>query len=111
MRLLGSGDTTSRVDERETPIAYPWEKQSNVDVFHTVYLIFFSWQDRIIARLAGKGSRNLSFELTASSSLGFGMQSLLIFALAVSDNLEFFPELILGVNMVIMGMVFLRSRI
>jgi len=39
------------------------------------------------------------------------MQSLIIFALALSENLEFLPELILGVNMVLMGLVFLRSWI
>ena len=111
MRSLGSGDTTSRIDEREKPVAYPWEKQSNVNLFHTIYLMFFSWQDRIIAGLSGKGSKGLVFELTASSSLGFGMQSLIIFALALSENLEFLPELILGVNMVLMGLVFLRSWI
>jgi hypothetical protein len=42
------------------------------------YLYFFSWQDSIIAGLAGKGSKNLAFELTTSSALGFGMQSLAI---------------------------------
>lgn len=111
MRNLGSGDTTSRVDERVKPIAYSWEKQSNVNFFHTIYLIFFSWQDWVISSLSGKGSKNLVFELTVSSSLGFGMQSLIIFALALTENLNYLPELILGVNMVLMTLVFLRSRI
>ena len=111
MRNLGSGDTTSRVDERVKPIAHSWEKQSNVNFFHTIYLIFFSWQDWIISSISGKGSKNLSFELTVSSSLGFGMQSLVIFALATTGNLNFLPELILGVNMGLMALVFLRSRI
>ena len=111
MRNLGSGDTTSRVDERVKPVAYSWEKQSNVNIFHTIYLVFFSWQDWIISSLSGKGSKNLVFELTVSSSLGFGMQSLVIFALAVTGNLNFLPELILGVNMGLMALVFLRSRI
>ena len=111
MRNLGSGDTTSRVDERVKPIAYSWEKQYNVNFFHTIYLIFFSWQDWIISSLSGKGSKNLVFELTVSSSLGFGMQSLIIFALALTENLNYLPELILGVNMALMTLVFLRSRI
>lgn len=111
MRNLGSGDTTSRVDERVKPVAYSWEKQSNVNIFHTIYLVFFSWQDWIISSISGKGSKNLAFELTVSSSLGFGMQSLVIFALAVTGNLNFLPELILGVNMGLMALVFLRSRI
>lgn len=111
MRALGSGDTTSRVDERVKPTAYSWEKQSNVNFFHSTYLLFFSWQDRIIAALAGKGSKSLTFELTVSSALGFGMQSLIIFAFAVTGNLQYLPELILGVNMSLMALVLLRSRI
>ena len=65
------------------PVAYAWEKQSNVNRFHTIYLIFFSWQDWIISTLSGKGSKNLVFELTVSSSLGYGMQSLVIFGFAL----------------------------
>ena len=110
MRTLGSGDTTSRVDERIKPIAYSWEKQSNVNFFHTIYLVFFSWQDWFISKLSGKGSEHLVFELTVSSSLGFGMQSLIIFALALFERLSYLPELILGVNMCLMVLVFLRSR-
>lgn len=111
MRNLGSGDATSRVDERLRPVAHPWEKQSNVNLLHSIYLIFFSWQDRIISALSGKGSQSLRFELTVSSSLGFGMQSLLIFALAVTGNIDYIPELVLGANMFVMVMVLARSRI
>jgi hypothetical protein len=51
------------------------------------------------------------FELTVSSSLGFGMQSLIIFGLALTENLSYLPELILGVNMGLVVLVILRSRI
>ena len=108
---MGSGDATSRIDERVRPVAHPWEKQSNVNIFHTIYLIFFSWQDRIISGLSGKGSKDLVFELTVSSTLGFGMQSLIIFALAVTENLSYLPELILVFNTSMMALVLLRSRI
>ena len=111
MRNLGSGDITSRIDETVKPIAYSWEKQSTVNLFHRIYLVFFSWQDSIISWLSGKGSKNLVFELTVSSSLGFGMQSLIIFGLALTENLSYLPELILGVNMGLMVLVILRSRI
>jgi len=111
MRNLGSGDTTSRVDETVKPVAYPWERQSSVNFFHALYIVFFSWQDRMISVISGRGSKTLVFELTVSSFLGFGMQSLVIFALALTDNLSYLPELILGVNMGLMALVFLRSRI
>jgi hypothetical protein len=111
MRNLGSGDTTSRIDETVKPVAYPWEKQSTVNVFHSIYIVFFSWQDSIISFLSGRGSQDPVFELTVSSFLGFGMQSLIIFSLALTENLDHLPELVLGVNLGLMMLVILRSRI
>ena len=111
MRALGSGDDTSRIDERICPVAHPWEKQKNVNVLHFIYLCFFNWQDRIISKLTGKGSESLVFELTISSSLGYGMQSLLIFLLALTQNLAYLPHLVLGVNGFLMALVVLRSRL
>ena len=111
MRALGSGDATSRIDERVRPVAHPWEKQRNVNILHFIYLCFFNWQDRIISGLSGKGSKTLVFELTVSSALGFGMQSLLIFGLSLTQNLEYLPHLVLGVNMFLMASVLLRSRL
>ena len=111
MRVLWSGDTTSRIDERIRPIAQPWEKQKNVNFFHSIYIIFFSWQDSIISILTGRGSEKLVFELTVSSILGYGMQSLLIVLLAITQNLDYLTHLVLGVNMIIMAVVILRSRL
>ena len=73
-RGLGLGDDTSRIDEKICPVAKPWEKQIHVNFLHKIYLIGFSWQDQIIDRMTGKGSKNLSFELTVSSMLGYGFQ-------------------------------------
>jgi len=111
LRSRSSGDSTSRMDETVKPTAYPWEKQSSVNFFHMIYLIFFSWQDRIIAFLAGKGSNSLTFELTVSSTLGFGLQSLIIMVMAITTQLIYLPELILGVNFVLMAVVLLRSHL
>ena len=111
MRALSLGDTTSRIDESIRPTAYQWEKQSKVNFFHSVYLLFFSWQDRIISKFSGKGSKNLTFEFTISSILGFGFQSLLFLMLALTKQLDYIPHLVLGINMVIMAIVMLRSRI
>ena len=111
MRALGSGDATSRIDERIRPVAHPWEKQRNVNILHFIYLCFFNWQDRIISGLYGKGSKSLVFELTVSSTLGYGMQSLLIFVLALTQNLAYLPHLVLGFNMFLMAAVLLRSRL
>ena len=108
-RMIGSGDTTSRVDEKICPVAQPWEKQQYVDIFHKIYLFGFLWQDQIIDSIVGKGSTRLSFELTVSSLLGYGFQSILILALAFDSNIELLPELILEFNIGLMFLVVLRS--
>ena len=109
MRMKGTGDFTSRIDEREQPVAYPWEKQSTVNALHALYVVLFSWQDSLIATCSGKGSSNLRFELTVSSFLGFGMQSLIIFGLALLGGVEHLPVLVLGLNNALMVLVLLRS--
>ena len=111
MRLLGSGDTTSRIDERIRPNAHPWEKQRNVDAFHLIYLLFFSWQDRIISVLTGKGSEKLVWELTLSSLLGYGFQSLIILTLSISNNMHYLPNLVLELNILIMLIIIIKSRL
>jgi len=109
-RIIGAGDTTSRIDEKICPIAQPWEKQKHVNFLHKIYLIGFSWQDEIINFVAGDGSEDLSFELTLSSLLGYGAQSLLILGLALTTNIELIYELVFQINGVIMLLVIFRSR-
>ena len=110
MRMLGSGDSTSRIDERIRPVAQPWESQTTVNIFHTIYVLFFSWQDRLVSKVSGKGSNNLQFELTVSSFLGYGMQSIIIFLLALTQHLDYLPHLVLGVNGFLVTLVLIRSR-
>ena len=111
MRARGSGDMTSRIDESTRPVAHSWEKQRNVNFLHFIYLYCFSWQDRIISILTGKGSKDLAFELTVSSILGYGTQSIFILLLALTNNLDYLPTLVLGVNVALMALVILRSRL
>ena len=109
-RGLGLGDDTSRVDEKICPVAKPWEKQIHVNFLHKIYLVGFSWQDQIIDMMTGKGSKNLSFELTISSMLGYGFQSIIILILGLSININLLDDLILYVNGTIMILVVLKSR-
>jgi len=111
LRASGSGDTTSRMDERQCPDAHPWEKQRNVKIFHTIYLVCFYWQDRIVTALTGRGSKQLKVELTGSSALGYGFQSILFAGLALAGQLDFLPTLILGVNNAIFVFAVLVSRV
>ena len=109
LRARGSGDLTSRIDERIRPTAHPWEQQRNVNILHAIYVLCFSWQDSIIAGITGKGSDKLVFELTASSSLGYGFQSLVIFSLALWQKIDYLPHLVLGINSLVMLAVVVRS--
>ena len=109
-RGLGLGDDTSRVDEKICPVAKPWEKQVHVNFLHKIYLVGFSWQDQIIDMMTGKGSKNLSFELTISSMLGYGFQSIIILILGLSMSINLLDDLILYVNGTIMILVVLKSR-
>ena len=108
-RGLGLGDNTSRVDEKICPVAKPWEKQIHVNFLHKIYLVGFSWQDQIIDMMTGKGSKNLSFELTTSSMLGYGFQSIIILILGLSMNIDLLDDLVLYVNSILMIIVILRS--
>ena len=108
-RGLGLGDDTSRIDEKVCPVAKPWEKQIHVNFLHKIYLVGFSWQDQIINLTTGKGSKNLSFELTVSSILGYGFQSIIILILGLSSNIDLLDDLILYVNSSLMILVILRS--
>ena len=108
-RGLGLGDDTSRIDEKVCPVAKPWKKQIHVNFLHKIYLVGFSWQDQIINLTTGKGSKNLSFELTVSSILGYGFQSIIILILGLSSNIDLLDDLILYVNSSLMILVILRS--
>ena len=108
-RGLGLGDDTSRIDEKVCPVAKPWEKQIHVNFLHKIYLVGFSWQDQIINLTTGKGSKNLSFELTVSPILGYGFQSIIILILGLSSNIDLLDDLILYVNSSLMILVILRS--
>tara|TARA_B100000900_G_scaffold363288_1_gene337175 strand:+ start:19203 stop:19961 length:759 start_codon:yes stop_codon:yes gene_type:complete len=110
-REIGSGDNTSRTNEFTCPLAKPWEKQIHVNFLHKIYLIGFSWQDRIIDLITGDGSEKLHFELTVSSMLGYGFQSLIILILGLSTRIDLLDDLILYANSLIMVVVVLRSRI
>ena len=111
MRSFGSGQNISRVDERIRPIAKPWEKQSHVDLLHGIYLIGFSWQDGIVSSITGKRRRRVSFELTASSLLGYGFQSMMILVLGLTSNLEILDEILLYANGSVSVLVVLSSHI
>jgi hypothetical protein len=57
------------------------------------------------------GQSNLKVELTSSSALGYGFQSILFAGLALAGQLDFLPTLVLGVNNAIFAFAVLYSRL
>jgi len=110
MRSLGEGDSVSRIDEETRPIAKPWEKQGHVDFLHMIYLVGFSWQDRLVGSITGKRRNEVSFELTVSSLLGYGFQSLIVLLLSLTNNLEALGDMILYGNSSVAFLVVVSSH-
>jgi len=81
LRNKYNGDTTSRIFEREAPVALKGEKQRNVDILFSLYSMLYGIFDKIIYRLDRKAveSTNLpNWFMTAVSTFGLGFQLLII---------------------------------
>ena len=86
-------------------------KQKNVERLHRVYLLLFSCHDSIITALTGRGTKELRIELSSSSILGFGFQSLILASIAIVDRIELLPEIVLVANNAILAFAILCSRL
>lgn len=86
LRTKHEGDTTSRVFEYKTPIAFKDEKQKHVDVLFWLYKFFYGVFDTIIYALdrnANKGTVLPNWLMTAVSAFGLGFQLLIIATMLV----------------------------
>jgi len=80
------GDTTSRVFEDTTPIAFEGEKQKNVNILFGLYKILYGIFDNTIYALdsnAEKGAALPNWLMTCVSTFGLGFQLLIISAMLV----------------------------
>lgn len=86
LRNKYNGDTTSRVFENKTPIAFEGEKQAHVNVLFSLYKIFYGAFDKIIYILdsnAVKAKVLPNCFMTCVSTLGLGFQLLIIAVMLV----------------------------
>jgi phosphatidylglycerophosphate synthase len=86
---LVGGDATSQIFERNSPVAFPNEKQRTVNILFTMYLALYGIFDRIIYRLDSDAHRARNFPnwfMTFLSIYGLGFQ-LLIIAIMLSLHL------------------------
>ncbi len=81
LRNKFDGDTTSRVFENKTPIAFTGEKQKHVNVLFALFKLFYGVFDKIIYWLdkkANNGKAIPNWLMTCVSALGLGCQLLII---------------------------------
>ena len=69
-----SGDKTSRINETQCPVPYPWESEILVKILHKLYLLLYGWQDAIVRFFDSDASLFYlpNYFLTLTSSLGLG---------------------------------------
>jgi phosphatidylglycerophosphate synthase len=105
LRTKFDGDTTSRVFENKTPIAFEGESQKHVNILFGLYKLCYGAFDKTIYAFdsnASKGSVWPNCLMTSVSTLGLGFQ-LLIIAVMLVVGLK---ALILPFFIVYTGMVF-----
>lgn len=85
-----SGDVTSRINEKNAPIAYPGEQQRSVDILYRIFNLLYRGFDQAIYYADRSAPKNQDFPnwlMTAVSVLGLGSQ-MFIFAFMLSQNLQ-----------------------
>ena len=86
LRNKYNGDTTSRVFENKTPIAFQGEKQKHVNILFGLFKLFYGAFDKTIYILdsnADKGKVLPNWLMTCVSTLGLGFQILIISVMLV----------------------------
>lgn len=86
LRNKFGGDTTSRVIESKTPIAFKGETQKHVNILFGLYTLFYAAFDKTIYALdsnADQGKILPNWLMTSVSTFGLGFQLLLISGMLV----------------------------
>lgn len=86
LRNRFGGDTTSRVFENKTPLAFDGEKKKNVDILYKLYSLLYAPFDKTIYFLDSRAAYGKLFPnwlMTAVSTFGLGFQLLVIAVLLV----------------------------
>ena len=105
LRNKFNGDTTSRVFENKTPIAFDGERQKHVNILFGLYKLFYGAFDKTIYTLdstADKGSVLPNWLMTSVSTFGLGFQLLIIAIMLVLG----YKALILPFFLVYTAMIF-----
>lgn len=116
-RYQCEGDKTSRIDESEVPIAYPWDNKTALKILHLLYLIIYRWQDKIIFLLdkeAVNSERLPRKFMSLVSILGLGFQLLIVTLFLILGIAEYIipffivPYTIFGICVILIRKYFIK---
>lgn len=107
-----NGDTTSRVFEKNAPVAMKGEKQRNVNIFFWCYKRLYGNFDRAIYLLdsnASKSQKLPNWFMTSVSVLGLGFQLLIISVMLVLGWVEYIIPFFITYSLMILIFIGIRK--
>ncbi len=105
------GDATSKIFERNSPVAFPYESQTSVNILFRLYLVLYGIFDRIIYGLDKEASQVKALPnwfMTCLSIYGLGFQLLIISAMLALQLTDFIIPFFIGYNLFIVVLVGIR---
>ena len=107
------GDATSRVEE--SPEGYPWDNPILLRVLYALYVVLYSWQDRLIIELDRRliGCRELYVNklfLSFVTLFGLGIHLLLLSITLIVGMPKLFFYLVVGGSFLMGAGIYLFSR-
>lgn len=114
LRNNHDGDTTSRVFETESPVAFPGEKQPTVDRFYWTYNMLYVAFDKAIYymdRPAAESSKFPKWFMSAVSTFGLGFQLLIISVMLVLGLIAYIIPFFIAYSVLIVLYIAIRRSL
>lgn len=114
LRNQFNGDTTSRIFEDETPIAFAGEQQKYVNTMYRIFKMLYGAFDHsiyILDRNASKGKTIPKWFMTSISTFGLGFQLLMIAAMLVLHLQAYILPFFLVFTIMVFGFIGLRKML
>jgi phosphatidylglycerophosphate synthase len=108
------GDSTSKVFEQKTPIAFEGEDQKIVNVMFLIFNILYSLFDRFIQALDANAHRSKNFPnwfMSLVSIYGLGFQLLIMAVLLVLGKIEYIIPFFIGYSLFLPLIILLRKSL
>ena len=105
------GDNTSRINEKNVPIAFPGEKQKHVNLLYNIFNLLYRGFDQTIYyadRQAPKNQKFPNWFMSCISLLGLGSQMLLIAVMLSVGLLNYVLPFFIGYTALVPVFILLR---